>query len=461
MRFVRAIWKLLVGIKDALVLLFMLMFFGLLYAGLSARPAAIGDGVLALDLDGVLVEQPVAARPFADCRRGRQRHPRISPSRPGRRARRGQGRRPGQSGRARPRRLPRRRPDGDVGARRRRSTRCAESGKPVIAYATGYTDDGYQLAAARVGNLAQSAGRGGDRRAGRHQPLFQGPARQAWRDRQRLSRRHLQVGGRAVHPQRHVARSAGECQALGEALLETWREDVLEAGRPRSRARRLHARPGRSRRAAGGDLAKAALSCKLVDKIGDRRAFEARLAELGGEDEDSAPRLQADQARRLRGAGRSTSAERPDRRRHRRRRRSSTARPAPARPAATPSPRRSKTGLRQGRPQGAGRPGRQPRRIGARVRAHPPGAARRQGKEDPGRRVDGQCRRIGRLLGRDPGDFIFAEPSTITGSIGVFGVLAELPGNAGQARHRRRRHQDDAAVGRARPAQGPSPQPTR
>ena len=34
MRFVKAIWKLLVGIKDALVLLFMLMFFGLLYAAL-------------------------------------------------------------------------------------------------------------------------------------------------------------------------------------------------------------------------------------------------------------------------------------------------------------------------------------------------------------------------------------------------------------------------------------------
>ena len=30
MRFVRAVWKLLVGIKDALVLLFMLIFFGLL-----------------------------------------------------------------------------------------------------------------------------------------------------------------------------------------------------------------------------------------------------------------------------------------------------------------------------------------------------------------------------------------------------------------------------------------------
>ena len=63
MRFVKAVWKLLVGIKDALVLLFMLMFFGLLYAALSARPAAIGDGVLAMDLDGVLVEQ--ASRPDA------------------------------------------------------------------------------------------------------------------------------------------------------------------------------------------------------------------------------------------------------------------------------------------------------------------------------------------------------------------------------------------------------------
>ena len=61
MRFVKAIWKLLVGIKDALVLLFMLIFFGLLYAALSARPAAVGEGVLAMDLDGVLVEQ--AERP--------------------------------------------------------------------------------------------------------------------------------------------------------------------------------------------------------------------------------------------------------------------------------------------------------------------------------------------------------------------------------------------------------------
>src|SRR5689334_8167377 len=61
MRFVRAIWKLLVGIKDALVLLFMLLFFGLLYAALSAKPTPVGDGVLALDLKGTVVEQPSRA----------------------------------------------------------------------------------------------------------------------------------------------------------------------------------------------------------------------------------------------------------------------------------------------------------------------------------------------------------------------------------------------------------------
>jgi hypothetical protein len=45
-RFVRAVWKLLVGIKDALVLLLMLLFFGAALRGLSARPAPVGDGVL-------------------------------------------------------------------------------------------------------------------------------------------------------------------------------------------------------------------------------------------------------------------------------------------------------------------------------------------------------------------------------------------------------------------------------
>src|SRR4051812_29394006 len=58
MKFVRAIWKLLVGVKDALVLLLMLLFFGMIYAGLSARPTPVREGVLDLSLKGSVVEQP-------------------------------------------------------------------------------------------------------------------------------------------------------------------------------------------------------------------------------------------------------------------------------------------------------------------------------------------------------------------------------------------------------------------
>ena len=64
MRFARAIWKLLVGVKDALVLIFMLMFFGLIYAGLSAKPTPVSDGVLALDLNGSSRRAAVQGRRF-------------------------------------------------------------------------------------------------------------------------------------------------------------------------------------------------------------------------------------------------------------------------------------------------------------------------------------------------------------------------------------------------------------
>mgnify|MGYP001135554050 CR=1 FL=1 len=54
MRFVGAIWKLLVGIKDALVLVFMLIFFSLLYMGLKSSPNKVGEGVLVMDLNGTV-----------------------------------------------------------------------------------------------------------------------------------------------------------------------------------------------------------------------------------------------------------------------------------------------------------------------------------------------------------------------------------------------------------------------
>jgi protease-4 len=71
--------------------------------------------------------------------------------------------------------------------------------------------------------------------------------------------------------------------ALGQAVLETWRESVTRA-RPKGNVDLfLKDMPG-AVKAAGGDMAKAALDAGLVDKIGDRRTFEARLADLGGKD---------------------------------------------------------------------------------------------------------------------------------------------------------------------------------
>jgi protease-4 len=60
MKFAGKAWRLLVGIKDALVLLVMLLFFGGLYAALSTSPYkdSASQGALQLDLGGAIVEQP-------------------------------------------------------------------------------------------------------------------------------------------------------------------------------------------------------------------------------------------------------------------------------------------------------------------------------------------------------------------------------------------------------------------
>jgi protease IV len=67
MSFVGKVWKVLVGIKDGLVLLFMLLFFIALFGILSARPSPgqVRDGALLIDLSGVVVEEKSAIDPIA------------------------------------------------------------------------------------------------------------------------------------------------------------------------------------------------------------------------------------------------------------------------------------------------------------------------------------------------------------------------------------------------------------
>ena len=66
MEFAKKVWKLLVAIKDGLSLVFLLLFFGLLFAILTARPnpAAVKDGALVLDLEGFIVEEKTPIDPF-------------------------------------------------------------------------------------------------------------------------------------------------------------------------------------------------------------------------------------------------------------------------------------------------------------------------------------------------------------------------------------------------------------
>jgi protease-4 len=426
MRFVKAIWKLLVGIKDALVLLFMLMFFGLLYAALSARPEAVGAGVLAMDLDGVLVEQAERPQPFSalagtgnvtrqfelrelvgalDAAKDDDRVKAIALDLDGFLG-------GGQSA---------------IAALGEKLDEVKKSGKPVVAFATGYTDDRYQLAAhasevwlPAMGAIA-IAGPGGNNL------YFKGLL-----DKLGVTANIYRVGTykSAVEPymRSDMSPEAREnAQALGDALLETWREDIAR-GRPASIAglNRMLADPVAVSNAANGDLAKAALDLKLVDKIGERRAYEARLAELGGEDEDGPQLYQRiklaayeDEAidRSEGPIGVVTIAgEIVD------------GKAGPGRAGGETIARLIERGLARDNLKALV------------VRIDSPGgsamAAERirqsllaaKGKKIPIVVSMGNVAASGGYWVATPGDYVFAEPSTITGSIGVFGLLPSFEG---------------------------------
>jgi protease-4 len=66
MIFARKVWHLLVGIKDALVLVMALMFFVVLYMVLTARGPVpqVRKGALLIRMDGPVVEEPARINPL-------------------------------------------------------------------------------------------------------------------------------------------------------------------------------------------------------------------------------------------------------------------------------------------------------------------------------------------------------------------------------------------------------------
>ena len=289
MQFARAAWKFLVAIKDGMVLIAMLLFFGALYALLSSQPnsAAIGDGALLLDLNGVIVEEP-AAPTLEDFLSSTSDSPReyrlrdvvhaIDASVDDDRVKAivldlGRFAGGGQTSLT------------DVGAA---LDRAKKAGKPIYAFASFYSDDSYQLAAHAtqiwldpMGGII-FAGAGGNRL------YYKGLI-----DRLGVTANIYRVGTykSAVEPymradQSPAAREASE--ALYNVLWDSWLGEVKKA-RPQAVIRPFADDPATFAPTAGGDLAKVAMEQKLVDKLGDRTAFDRFVAEQVGTDETPSP----------------------------------------------------------------------------------------------------------------------------------------------------------------------------
>lgn len=283
MRLLRGLWKLLVGVKDFLVLVFMLIFFVGLYAALSmsANPAVPSSGALLVRLDGALVEQPQEVDPIALALGGSPavREYRLRDVVRGIRAAAADQRvkavvldldRFAGGGQA---------AIATVGAA---VDEVRRAGKPVLAYATGYGDDAYLLAAHASEVWLDPLGAVLITGPGGSRLYYKGLL-----DKLGVVAKVYRVGEfkSAVEPftrtdQSPEAREAN--QALADALWESWREDVARA-RPAARVADYVAKPEAIIAAAGGDIAGSALAARLVDRLGDRIAFGRRVAALAGE----------------------------------------------------------------------------------------------------------------------------------------------------------------------------------
>jgi protease IV len=281
MRFAGKVWRLVVGIKDGLVLLFMLMFFGGLYAALSTSPYrdSAREGALRLNLAGSIVEQP-SSRTLSDV---------VGGGSVTREFRLGEVIQALDSA-AEDDRIKAVALDLDIFTGGGQSAianvgaaldRVRRSGKKVVAYSTGYGDDGYQLAAHADEIWLDPLGA----------VLVAGPGGSnlyyaGLLERLGITANVYRVGTfkSAVEPYTRSdmspeARQAN--QALADSLWETWQQDVRQA-RPRAQIAAYVQDPSRFIAAAGGDLARAAQQAGLVDRIGDRTAFGRRMAELSG-----------------------------------------------------------------------------------------------------------------------------------------------------------------------------------
>jgi protease-4 len=284
MGFVGKAWKVLVGIKDGLVLVFMLLFFVALFGILAARPnpGQVRDGALLIDLGGVVVEEKSPLEPLEAL---------ISGSAPITEHR------VHDIVRALDAAV-----DDDriklvvidlttfLGAGQVHLTAIGEAmdrvraaKKPVLTFGLGYADD-HLLLAAHASEVwldprgfAIIAGPGGNNL------YFAGLL-----ERLSINARVYRAGDfkSAVEPwSRNSMSEEARANVAGiyGALWEEWQANVRKA-RPGLALAKVTGDTVGWIAASDSNLARAAKAGGLVDRLGDRVQFGARVAELGGKD---------------------------------------------------------------------------------------------------------------------------------------------------------------------------------
>jgi protease IV len=287
MKLAKLAWGVLVGVKDALVLLFMLLFFGALYAAMSSDPnAARGKGgALLLAFDGPIVDQKTAVDPLALLL--------------------------GEGGVGVQYQLDDVLHALDVaatddsiktvvldldrfaGAGRvalqnigERLDKVKAAKKPVLAFATGYYDQNYTLAAHANEVWLDPMGASAIVGPGGKQPYFKGLV-----DRLGVNVHVYRVGKyKSFVEPFTLTQQSPEAQSADQALMDViwsdWQARISKA-RPKAQLATFAKDPLAMIPANGGTLAEASLKAGMVDILGDYAAFVTRVAKLAGEDENA------------------------------------------------------------------------------------------------------------------------------------------------------------------------------
>ncbi len=285
MSFARSVWKILVAIKDGLVLLFLLLFFAAIYAALSSRPSPgmVREGALYLALNGAIVEEASQVSPSSLLLSGEAPQPEY--------VERDLVRAIEQA--ATDKRIKAVALDleqfaggsgvqiANIGAALDK-VRAAK--KPVLVRSLIYTDDAIQLAAHSTEAWVDPLGGVAISGPGGSMLFYKGLI-----DKLKVTVNVFKVGvyKSAVEPYIRSDSSPESREALNAVLQSVWQswQDDVKRARPKANYTLAITDPAKWLAEAGGDAAQAAVKSGMIDRVGDRIAFGQRVAELVGADD--------------------------------------------------------------------------------------------------------------------------------------------------------------------------------